>query len=258
MKLFNEDVGDGEPLSATYLSAYGKDYEKLFNLTQHSPLLVIPAFTPEHASCGKAIIVTADKSEMVAKASSNGMIIIHNTELFEQYLTLNKLDPAVSQTCFINLMEFFKTIGVLKSYKKFDLNDFLSSSKLNYGFTASRDEKFFMNEMLGNTCTSNEIHVSRQINIGNKAFFEQLTFNFYKSFKVSMQYYKGSIRFDFFLKEFKAYAVVTDIDNKMMVDVFKKMVKLKLDKMSIYLDDDYLFTDEFFDYYKQITAMIEI
>jgi hypothetical protein len=258
MKLFDEEVGDGEPLSATYLSAYGKDYEKLFNLTKHSTLLVIPAFTPEHAPCGKAIILTADKSEMVAKASSNGTLIIHNLEVFEQHCVVNRIDPAISQMCFTNLMQFFKNIGVLKSYKKFQLDEFLLSSKLNYGFTASRDPEFFMDEMIGNTCTSNEIHVSRQINIGDKAFFEQVTFNFYKSFKISIQYYRGSIRFDFFLKEFKAYAVVTGNDNNMMVDVFKKMVKIKLEKMSIYLDDDYLFTDEFFEYYKQITAMIDI
>ena len=76
MQLFNENVGDGMQLSAEYLFAYNKDYTSLYNLTQHSNLAVIPAFTPEHSTYGKALLVTADHATLVAKFSSNGKMII--------------------------------------------------------------------------------------------------------------------------------------------------------------------------------------
>lgn len=258
MQLFNENVGDGTQLSAEHLYAYNKDYSQLYELTKHSTLSVIPAFTPEHAPIGKALLVTPDHSTLVAKFSSNGKMIIFDKEIFNEQFTINRLDPETTQHCFTNLMNFLKDIHVITSYQKFDMFDFVSTDKANYGFTVSRKDHFFMDKQFGNTCQSKEVNVSRVIVMGKTHFFEQMTFNFFKSFKIIAQRYKHGVRFDFAFKAFKAHAVVTADNNAKMVEVFKLMAKDHLEKMSIYLDDDYIFTQEFFDYYEQITAMIEI
>lgn len=258
MHLFGESVGDGIPLSAEFLTAYNKDYSKLFELTKHSTLSVVPVYTPEHAPCGKALVLNKDYDMLVAKITSNGKLMIFDKEMFEKEFTVNRLEPAITEACFVNLMEFFKSINIINSYQKFNMHEFISSNRENYGFKASRDKRFFMDTVFGNTCTAREIHVGRVINVGTHSFFEQMTFNFFKSFKITVQRYKDSVRFDFAFKQFNAHCVVSPDDNSRMVDVFKLMAKAYLDKMSIYLDDDYLFTQDFFDYYEQITAMIEI
>lgn len=258
MQLFNENVGDGTKLSAEHLFAYNKDYTDLYNLTKHSQLSVIPAFTPEHSPYGKAILVTNDHSILVAKFSSNGKIIIFDKDIFNEQFIVNRLDPSVTQSCFINLMNFFKDIHVITSYQKFDMFDFLSTDKANYGFTVSRKERFFMDKVLGNKCTAKEVNVSRVIVIGKESFLEQMIFNFFKSFQITVQRYKHGIRFDFSFNQFNAHCLVTPENNNKMVEVFKKMAHAHLEKMSIHLDDEYLFTEDFFDYYEQITAMIEI
>jgi hypothetical protein len=258
MQLFNENVGDGTQLSEEHLFAYNKDYSALYNFTKHSNLTTIPAFTPEHAPYGKALIVTPEHATLVAKFSSNGKMIIFDKEIFNEQFTVNRLDPAVTNACFINLMNFLKDIHVITSYQKFDMFDFVSTDKENYGFTVSRKERFFMDKVLGNKCTAKEVNVSRVIVMGKESFFEQMTFNFFKSFKITTQRYKQGVRFDFAFKQFNAYCVVTPENNSKMIEVFKKMAQAHLETMSIHLDNDYLFTEEFFDYYEQITAMIEI
>lgn len=258
MRLFNESVGDCIPLSESFLFAYNKDYTNLYTLVRNSNLVVIPVLTPEYARFGKALIVTPDHSILVAKLSSNGKIIIFDKKLFSEHIIVNRLDPAITQACIMNLMNFLKEIHVLTSYQKFDMVNFLSSDKENFGFTLSRKDIFFMDKVFGNTCLSKEVNVSRVLTMGTNNFFEQVSFNFFKSFYIIVQRYKQGVRFDFEFKQFKAYCVVTPENNNKMVDVFKKMAQDHLDKMSIHLDDDYLFTPEFFDYYEQITAMIEI
>ena len=258
MQLFNENVGDGTRLSEQHLFAYNKDYSQLYELTKHSTLVVIPVFTPEHAPFGKALLVSPDHSILVAKFSSNGKMIIFDKEIFNEQFTINRLDPETTQQCFTNLMNFLKDIHVITSYQKFDMFDFISTDKANFGFTLSRTKHFFMDKAFGNTCQSKEVNVSRVIVMGKTHFFEQMTFHFFKSFKIIAQRYKNGIRFDYAFKAFNAYSVVTPDNNSKMVEVFKMMAKNHLEKMSIYLDDDYLFTQEFFEYYEQITAMIEI
>lgn len=258
MKLFNENVGDCVPLSENHLSDYNKDYTNLYALVKHSNLVTIPVFTPEHASFGKALLVTPDHSTLVAKFSSNGKLIIFDRELFAEQMVVNRLDPEITQLCMVNLMTFLKEINVLTSYQKFDMFDFLLTDKENFGFTISRKDRFFMDKVFGNECKSKEVNVSRVLAMGANNFFEQVSFKFFKSFTIIVQRYKQGVRFDFEFKQFKAYCVVTPDNNSKMVEVFKKMAQAHLEKMSIHLNDDYLFTPEFFDYYEQITAMIEI
>lgn len=258
MKLFNEDVGDCRPLSEEYLFAYNKDYSNLFALTRHTNFDVIPAFTPEHSPFGKALLVTRVHTTLVAKFTTNGKVIIFDKDLFNEQLVVNRLDPQTTQTCFINMLNFLKSIHVLTSYQKFDFAEFLSSDKENFGMSVSRKDRFFMDKVFGNTCKAKDVNVSRVVVIGKEKFFEQISFNFFKSFTIIAQRYKDAVRFDFEFKQFKAYAVTTPEDNSRMEMIFKQMANAHLEKMSIHLSQDYIFTPEFFEYYDQITAMIEI
>lgn len=258
MKLFNEDVGECIPLSEEYLFAYNKDYSNLFALTRHANFDVIPVFTPEHSPFGKALLVTRDHLTLVAKFTTNGKVIIFDKELFNEQIVVNRLDPQSAQLCFTNMLNFLKSIHVLTSYQKFDFAEFLNSDKENFGMSVSRKDRFFMDDVFGNTCKAKDVNVSRVIVIGKEKFFEQISFNFFKSFTIIAQRYKDAVRFDFDFKKCKAYAVITPSDNSKMEEIFKRIANTHLEKMSIHLSQDYIFTPEFFEYYEQITAMIEI
>lgn len=252
-RFFNEQCTDN-PLSDNHLEAYGRDYTRLYTITKNKDVLVYPCYTQAHENFGKAIIVSSDNATLIAKCSVNGKLTICDKELFDKYFKVTRLNASLADHHLQLLIKFFQKLGVFKSVGKFDLESFLNKGSQNAVFKSTRKDTFLLSALFGKP-VDKLIQVSRYIVIGQSSFFEQVSFNVFKAFKVFMQPTPTKIRFDFQLRRFKGHAVVDESGQQLDI-LFKKMMADILDTQSIFVETDYIFTPEFFEYYEQIQEMI--
>lgn len=251
-----------EPMDDSQMEFFGFDYSVIYKLFKDTNLKVHPAFTPKISTYGKAIIFGDNFDDVIARYSSNGTLIVFNNNKLEKNINIKRFDSDFLMGTITYLLDFFKKIGVLKSYEKAFIDRFKRQIEnpevLNATFTISREVNFFMHEMFGNRSTNKIVNCSKVLKICETSANEQLTMDMFQSFKIIAQPFCDGIKLDFKLAAFKGHCLVRNGQYESIDSIFKKMVKEFLSvKKSMEFELDYIFTDSFFDEYKTINEMIE-
>jgi len=245
------------PLSEGNLTFFDCSYEAIYNLTKDEPVVVYPVYTPKNSAAGKALILSDDETVLIAKLSVNGLVSIVDKALFDRYFKIKTMNHQEAEKCWLKVVELFKLMGIFKSIQRFPFNDFLSNEISNFCITVSRDQDYFLNEMFGNFSSNRNIHIDKVIGLDKNGLFEQVSFNVFHSFKISMRPVDEKIKVSFILKVFKAYAVCGVDQQESIEKIIKKLIKAYLEKKFIHMDIDYILTPDFFEQWKMINAMID-
>jgi hypothetical protein len=252
---------ESDPLDGSCLTFYEKDYSPIYTIFSDSGFNIYPSFTSKNYEYGKALIFDDKNEELLARYTSNGNLIIFNYEKVEEKIAINRFDYTFFKNGVFNLLDFLKSIKVLTSFdKKFvnNLDSLMSvNNVLNSTFRVSRNNTFFMDDMIGNKSFSKIVNVSKTIKLSKGVFTEFVSFKFFHSFNIVFLPFEESIKLEFELNAFKAYCLINDGNYDRIAILFKKMVKKYLaTRKSIEFEMDYIFTKEFFEEYEILNEMI--
>ena len=250
------------PLDGTVMSFYNKDYTEIYSLFKNSGLLVYPAFTSPIYNYGKAIIVKKDLSNIIARYTSNGNLVVFNNEVLNDSIKVKNINYEQLSLSLKYLMDFFIKIKLIKSYDKSifrDLNLIMKMQDIdNISYRASKNTDSFLNEFFSKkgSC-KNIINCAKSLKICSESAVEQFRMDFFGSFKVNIQPYKNGMRYDFKLARFNANAIIEENNYENIEIVIKKVTKEYLKNIKgVDLELDYIFTDDFFNYYKSLSLIL--
>jgi hypothetical protein len=258
-KLLEKFKIESVPMDGKILTFYNQDYTNIFGLFNNSGLLVYPVFTANIYNYGRALIVKDDLSNVVARYSSNGNLIVFNKDLLNKSIEIKKLNNEKLSFSLKYLMDFFVSIRLIKSYDKSIINKLNEMQEFtNITFAVSKNVESLMSEILGKKDSRKKVNCSKGLKIASTGAAEQFSIDFTGAFKINIQPYRDGIRYDFKLKNLNAYALVKNDSYENIDKVFKMITKDYLKKFKdVDFELDYIFTEDFFDYYKSLSLILD-
>lgn len=261
-KLIRRKEIDAVPMDGTVMSFHNKDYTEIYSLFKESGLLIYPAYTSSIYNYGKAIIVKDDLSNIIARYTCNGNLVVFNNEVLNNSIKVKKINYEQLSLSLNYLMDLFVRIKLIKSYDKSifrDLNLIMKMQEAdNVSYGASKNTGSFLNDFFGKKDSCKNINCAKSLRVCSESAIEQFRMNFFGSFKINIQPYKDGMRYDFKLARFKANAIIKENNYENIEIVIKKITKEYLKKIKgIDLDLDYIFTDDFFIYYESLSLILD-
>lgn len=249
------------PMDGTILNFYNKDYTDIFSLFNNSGLLVYPVYTPTTYNYGKAIIAKDDVSNIIAKYSYNGNLIVVNEEILNSAIKIKRLNGEQLSVNLKYLMDFFISIKLIKYYDTSIITKLKNNSEIekitDLTYTVSNNADSLMNEIFGENKYRKNVNCSKTLKITKIAAIEMFSIDFLGYLKINIQPYADGVRYDFKFKKLNAYAIVKDNNYKNIDKLFKLITQDYLKKFKdVDLDIDYILTEDFFDFYKSLSLIL--